>query len=406
MKKLLTLIIFLSSFLFTIVNCPAQDWKTQVIEQLNGGAALVQNPSGHIVFSHNADKQLVPASILKVATASAILSHLGEDYRIPTEFYLTSDNYLAIKGFGDPTLVSESLAQIAQQLKKHIKEPGKLQGFWLDSSFFKPRLKVHGQSNSDNPYDSSIGALVANFNTIHIRKSKTGVISSAEKQTPLTATAVQLAEKLPPGKHRINIGKDPDQTLRYFSELLQAFLKAEKIEIPLHIINKPIPVDSIKLFTHQSQAVSDIIERLFKFSNNLIANQLLIILGGKQKGPPADMDKGKQVLTDFLINTIGINNFTLKEGSGLSRKNHISAAEMMKVLIHFQRYQNLLRLDQKHFLAKTGTLKGISTYAGYMLLPSGENYPFVILLNKARRYSDRMKVAELLYRSLDDESLY
>ena len=395
-------IIILLFAIVSAVNCLAKDWKAAVIDELNGGSTFVLDPSGNIVISHNIDKLMVPASILKIATADAVMTHLGENYSIPTEFYLTPDNYLGIKGFGDPTLVSESLSAIAVQLKKQqaMQTSGKLKGFWLDSSFFKSHIKIHGQSSSDNPYDSSNGALVANFNTIYVHKARNGKISSAEPQTPLTATAIRLAKKLSAGKHRINLGSQYNLTLLYFSELLQAFLKREGIDIPVRIINKPIPENSKKIFVHQSAPVSEIIEQLFSFSNNFIANQLLIILGGEQKGAPADLEKGKQVVKEFLMNIVGINHFILEEGSGLSRKNQFTAADMMSLLIHFQPHQDLLRIDQDRFQAKTGTLKGISTYAGYMISPSGDNYPFVIMLDKSKWGSDRNKIANQLYRGV------
>lgn len=394
------LILFFS--ISALSDCSADDWKTQILKPLNDGSIVVQDPSGSIIYSHNADKKMVPASILKIATADAVLTNLGKDFRIQTEFYLTEDNYLGVKGFGDPSLVSESLSAIAKQLKKKLedKPDRSLKGFWLDTSFFKAHLKVHGQSNSNNPYDSSVGALLANFNTIHIYKSKKGMLSSAEPQTPLTQTAILRAKKLSPGTHRINIGNESKLALRYFAELLQAFLKQEGIEIPVHIINKKIPENAKTIYIHHSKMVSDIIKSLFSFSNNLIANQLLIILGGELKGTPADLEKGTQVVLQFLTNTIGINNFTLKEGSGLSRKNQFTANQMMSVLIHFKPYQSLLRIDKNRFQAKTGTLKGVSTYAGYMLSPSGDNYPFVIMLNQSQWGSDRNKVANIMYKGV------
>lgn len=388
--------------LFLSVNCFAANWQAQIVKQFNSASIILQSPDGQTVFSHTPNKAMVPASILKIATADAVISTLGKDYRIPTKFYLTEDHYLGIKGFGDPTLVSESLASIAIQLKKYFSThpPKDLQGFWFDTDFFAAQLKIHGQSHSNNPYDSSIGAIVANFNTIYIKKSHDGKIVSAEPQTPLTATAQQLAEKLSPGKHRINLGQNDKLTMLYFAELLQVFLKKEGINIPLHIVNKSIPKTSTQIFVHQSLPLSEIIRKLLAFSNNFIANQLLLIFGATQKGGPANLDKSRQALSEFLIKTIGIDNFTLEEGSGLSRKNQFSARQMLNVLLHFKPYQDLLKTDQKVFQAKTGTLRGVSSYAGYILSPSGDDYPFVIMLKNPKRTSDRKKIANLLYEGV------
>ncbi|MCU7819583.1 MAG: D-alanyl-D-alanine carboxypeptidase [gamma proteobacterium symbiont of Lucinoma myriamae] len=152
--------------------------------------------------------------------------------------------------------------------------------------------------------------------------------------------------------------------------------------------------------THYSAPVSEIIQTLFIYSNNFIANQLLIILGGEKKGAPADLEKGRQVVAEFLHNTVGINDFTLEEGSGLSRKNKITASEMMSLLIHFKPYHRLLRNYQNRFQAKTGTLRGISSFAGYMLSPSGETYPFVIMLNNPLRTSNRKEIANRIYNGI------
>ncbi len=388
--------------LFLSVNCFAANWQAQIVNQFNSASIILQSPDGQTLFSHTPNKAMVPASTLKIATADAVISNLGKDYRIPTKFYLTEDYYLGIKGSGDPTLVSESLASIAIQLKKYFSThpPKDLQGFWFDTDFFGAQLKIHGHSHSNNPYDSSIGAIVANFNTIYIKKSHDGKIVSAEPQTPLTATAQQLSEKLSPGKHRINLGQNDKLTLLYFAELLQVFLKKEGINIPLHIVNKSIPKTSTQIFVHQSLPLSEIIRKLLAFSNNFIANQLLLILGATQKGGPANLDKGRQALSEFLTETIGIDNFTLEEGSGLSRKNQFSARQMLNVLLHFKPYQNLLKTDQKVFQAKTGTLRGVSSYAGYILSPSGDDYPFVIMLKNPKRTIDRKKVANLLYKGV------
>jgi D-alanyl-D-alanine carboxypeptidase/D-alanyl-D-alanine-endopeptidase (penicillin-binding protein 4) len=383
-----------------------QDWQQSLIKLLRGGSIIVQDAHQNILFSHHANKAMVPASILKIATADAVLSQLGKNFKIKTEFYLTNDHYLAIKGFGDPTLVSESLKMIAVSLKKQLAKQSwsTLKGFYLDTSYFKPHLKVDGQSNTQNPYDSSVGALVANFNTVYIKKLRNGTVQSAETQTPLTPTAKLLAKNLPIGKHRINIGKKSEMTLRYFAELLQFFLAKEGIQIPLSIIHQRIPESAHKILIHQSQPITDIVHNLLLFSNNFTANQLLIILGGEVYGAPANLHKGKQVVKQFLLNTIGINGFVLEEGSGLSRKNQLSAKQMLKILQHFKPYQQLLRIDNHKFQAKTGTLKGISTYAGYLLssdkVPENESYPFVIMMDNARWGGERKKIAHLLYHGI------
>ena len=68
------------------------------------------------------------------------------------------------------------------------------------------------------------------------------------------------------------------------------------------------------------------------------------------------------------------------EGSGISRSNKISAHELLKVLNAFEPYHSLLRREGRE-LYKTGTLRGISTRAGYIMDTDGRLNRFVILIN-------------------------
>lgn len=397
---------FTSSLLFPVSSAKAEQnldssFRTKISQYLKNGSALVVDTRGKDLFGYNPDQTMVPASILKIATADAVLSKLGAEHRIATEFYLTDNNYLAVKGYGDPTLVSEALNEIVLHLKPLLKDQ-LIKGIWLDSSFFKAGLKVHGQSDSSNPYDASVGALVVNFNTIYVYKSRQGKISSAEPQTPLTATARSLAQAIPFGKQRINLGDGEEQNLKYLAELLQYKLKEQGIIIPqpLTIELKPVPQSSRLIYTYYSKPVREIVKQLLYFSNNFTANQLLLILGTEQFGSPADLSKAQKALHNFLTQSIGLKNFVLQEGSGLSRNNRFSARQIIKVLQHFEPYHSLLRDYDEKFLAKTGTLKGVSTFAGYMLSPENQNIPFVIMLENPKRFDFRYQIAEQLYEFL------
>ncbi len=257
----------------------------------------------------------------------------------------------------------------------------------MDSSFFKARQQINGQSNSNNPYDASIGALVVNYNTIYVHKSRQGKLSSAEPQTPLTPTVRKLSRTIPYGKQRINLGNNEEQNLVYFAELLFYKLSEQGIAVstPLSIMHKAVPEDSIKLYTHYSRPLYEIVHQLLYYSNNLTANQLLLIL---------------EALHNFLSRTIGLNDFSLNEGSGLSRQNRFTARQFIKILQHFEPYHYLLRAYDEKFLAKTGTLNGVATFAGYMISPQNKTIPFVIMLKQPKRSHYHYKIAEMLYEYL------
>ena len=67
------------------------------------------DPVGRVIWSHNPDQAMVPASTLKILTSLATLHTLGSDYRFPTDFLLDAEDNLVIKGYGDPLWFPKSL---------------------------------------------------------------------------------------------------------------------------------------------------------------------------------------------------------------------------------------------------------------------------------------------------------
>jgi D-alanyl-D-alanine carboxypeptidase/D-alanyl-D-alanine-endopeptidase (penicillin-binding protein 4) len=75
------------------------------------------------------------------------------------------------------------------------------------------------------------------------------------------------------------------------------------------------------------------------------------------------------------------------EGSGISRRNELTAYVMLKVLNEFETYHHLLRQEGEEFF-KTGTLDGIRTRAGYIMGGKGERYRFVVMMNTQGKTTD------------------
>ena len=101
------------------------------------------------MFSLNADKPLVPASLLKIPLAQAALTALGEDYRFETHFYQNAHGDLLVRGLGDPFLVSEEIALIAKRLAQQ--ELQQIRRLVVDDSAFASTLDLPLESGADDP---------------------------------------------------------------------------------------------------------------------------------------------------------------------------------------------------------------------------------------------------------------
>ena len=393
MKKYIILILaFLSS------NCFAQSWQNNFKQALKNGGAYVVDSEGKPIYSHRSDEKFIPASSIKVATVAMALDAFGANHRFETEFYLLKSGELGVKGLGDPSLVSEELAIIAKKIAGLKKQ---FTGLVLDASYFEPNLQVDGSSTSLNPYDAIPGALVANFNTIAVKRAK-GVIMSGEPQTPLTPLGKHLGKRSQLAVERINLGKDQKLCVRYFGELLVEFLKREGVKIPDRFSEKTISNQEKLIYKHKSsKTLADISRDLLKYSTNFLANQLFVLTGAKINGAPGNMEKGKNALNTFLQNKVGWKNFVVIEGAGLSRQTKVSPAQMVQLLDYFWPYRNLLSSEKPYLHAKTGSLTGVNTLVGYMKLSSGKDVMFSILVNDQVPHDYKYALAQKLYQGLN-----
>ena len=335
----------------------------------------------HIIYALNPQKQWTPASILKIATAWVAFETLGSHYQFQTDFFLTKKNTLIVSGFGDPFLISEEWEVVAKNLAKRL--PSQIQAIQLDTSAFSD-IHVLGITNSLNPYDAQNGALVSNFNTVYLFINDQGQITSAEPQTPSLPIMQKLGKNLPQGTHRINLSHSQQDSLQYTYELLQFFLKQSGVTVSQkERVFRKNTQNQQRIYQHkQSKTLKAIVKGMMQYSNNFIANQIFVMIGAKQYGYPATVQKGGKAVQNFLGQNLKKGRtWKIMEGSGIARENKVSAQAFLELLVAFEPYQEVLT-SYKNAKIKTGTLKGVYTLAGYIQGSKPEPYYFVILLNQ------------------------
>ena len=390
---------FICLFVFLPIVAFAKDWRSTFTAELKNGGAIAVDQNGKVLFEHRAGDPFIPASTIKVATAAAALKILGEDFRFQTDFYTDADHKLYVKGYGDPSLVSEEWQVIAAELKAHgLKN---VTTVVVDDSAFDPAINIDGASASTNPYDAVNGALIANFNTINVSKTKTGAVVSAEPQTPITPLVRDLAKKLGAGTQRVNLGKTAHIGARYAGEILVEFLRRENVVVTGGVVvGNTLPSAQILLEHKSTKTLADNLRGMLEFSTNFISNQLFLFLGRYELGGQATVSKGLQTIQNFLAYDVGWNHFTLAEGAGLSRQNQVTPREMIQLLSYFEPHRDLLALKEGVLRAKSGTLTGVNSLIGYFDSRTHGRVKFVILVNSPVAFDYKFKLGKFLYENL------
>lgn len=343
------------------------------------GVSIRAASSGKILYSHNGDIRLRPASNMKLLTASVALSVLGKDHRFSTDI-LTDGSVkgkvlhgnVYLKGKGDPTLLKSDLDKLAVNLQeKGIQSvEGDLIGD--DSWYDDVRLSVDlPWSDEYTYYGAQVSALTASPNMDYdtgtvIVDVKPGSEIGQEAVVNLTpGTEYVKVENLavtvsPEGKKEIAIERDhgtntititgtiPVRASRsrewisvweptgYALELFQQSLAEKGIYLAGAIKTGVTPDNAKILSTHKSMPLSELLVPFMKQSNNGHAEVLIKEMGKKTLGE-GSWEKGLRVMETELPK-LGVETKTvvLRDGSGISHINLIPANEISNLLYSIQ----------------------------------------------------------------------
>ena len=360
-------------------------------------AVLVTDQKGRIVYQWQPNKAMIPASLSKLVTAHLAIQKWGLEHRFHTDFYLDGQT-LWVKGYGDPYLVSEELELIASQLRA-LTEVSLIKQIRIDASFFTQEV-TPGSSSVADPYNAPLSAVAANFNTVKLSKQG-NIVNSAEVQTPLTPTAQRMAvflSKKANKSERVNL-RNTRNAQRHFGELLAIKLGLSVVDNQegMIVINQSLPSAlSQPLYRHyNSHTLDDVLRGTLEFSNNFIANQVFLQLS---EANPVNFQQASNAAEQTLIQDFAWSGHVLQEGSGLSRSNRLTALQINDVLNRLIAHKRLLKQSPNPHAtvhAKTGTLNGVRSLAGYIEF-ADRQYQFVFLFNRTVAWRYREQLLERL----------
>jgi D-alanyl-D-alanine carboxypeptidase/D-alanyl-D-alanine-endopeptidase (penicillin-binding protein 4) len=164
-----------------------------------------------------------------------------------------------------------------------------------------------------------------------------------------------------------------------------------------------VPEDAEPIVEFQSVPLADAIARVNKYSNNVMARQLLYTLSAEVLGEPGTEAGGRRVVGDWLHeNDLDFSALAFHNGAGLSRDARMSARDLGAMLRfawrqpYMPEYVSSLSLSgvdgtlrsrfedpaltgNAHL--KTGSLDDVTAIAGYLQSRSGKRFAVVTMQN-------------------------
>ncbi len=211
-----------------------------------------------------------------------------------------------------------------------------------------------------------------------------------------------------------------DDAVGFFGSSFKTRLETDGLAVGGQLIEKPVKPDNswVLVATTESQLLPTLAV-INKRSQGYYAEQVFKTLAAEKAGK-GTWDNALAVEKQFLSG-IGLDptHYDLHDGSGLSPQNRVPAADVVAFLRAMDRHpygaawkstlavggdgESTLRhrfreaAMQGRVVAKTGSIAGVSTLAGYVTADSGKVYVFAILLNgggvwesSGHAYQDRL----------------
>lgn len=384
---------------------------------------------GETIIDYNSEKLMLPASNMKLLLSAALLYYLGPSFSLKTILLRDSIGNVYLRGGGDPSLETGDLLKIALNFSKYAFKPGTLFVCedYLDTIRFQPGWTFNEVGSF---YAPPLGGLSVNRNLLRVLiepGEKEGALAKVRtipddigypkfvvkaktishdtfsiKVSPMGKDIYKIEGFVPEGEksHEISVGmREP---ALFTGNIFNWCLRKLGIPIAGPILKRCAPADADTLLVYLSPPLSTILKKMNKMSDNFLAEMLLKDLGAQVYGSPGTREKGISALMLYLSN-IGIDTLSLRpiEGSGLSRYNLLSPAQIVKVLLDATSrwgtspeflsslpisgidgtLQERLATLRNRVRAKTGTLWGVSSLSGVGIDGKGRKIIFSILIN-------------------------
>lgn len=416
---------------FSIRRAPELLTSERAVDELNAAldtwvatlppsSCFVVSSGAEIIYAHQTDLPLTPASNMKILTAVAALQGLGVDYTFDTRVaalqrpdengFLNGDLYII--GSGDPVLRSDaylallpdgfsdvhtSVEQMADQaVGTNIADIAG--GVRVDESRYddeRAPLSI-GTELLDAALLGSLGAAILDEGFVGLAEGYASQIVDAPAEGAVDENGDPLPTPDPPPLPR---SADP---AREFAARFDDLLEARNVRISGRAdISLETPTDQlVDLLTISSPPLTQIVQQMLTNSDNTTAEMLVKELGATAQDN-GTTTAGTLALTEILrgagLDDTGL--FAL-DGSGLSDGNRATCTVIHDALnsVHRTTLRDALPVagesgtliddfigtpGEGRVVAKTGFLANASALSGYYTTDKGAELTFSLIINAA-----------------------
>lgn len=395
----------------------------------------------------NPSKQLIPASLAKLAVAYVALNRLGHNFRLRTSLYVcgkvergTLMGHLLVVAYGDPTISYrfDSPDKVFGEWARAIKKMGiksVTDGLLLDCSYLGRVETAPDYPPSQRIYSycaPSAAATVDDSTFILILKptypgkpariflDPPGLLpvdnrtkTTSSKKAHAVHVSLKNGRLLVTGRVWRGVKRcsyrfaapDPERlfALKFLNKLRSNGIKIRGYRVT----HKKVSTKNATLVASHSHPLISVVGKMLKDSVNVYAEILLRVLGAHIRGD-GSIKSGLSVLHRSLRKA-GIKGVSLRNGSGLSRRSRMSAAACVAILQKLSRIAPLAKILpapgegtlrrrflssplKKRLFAKTGHIRSVNSLAGVVI--SKQNIFFAIIFNKTTASGVRLHILQ------------
>ncbi|HEX4447634.1 MAG TPA: D-alanyl-D-alanine carboxypeptidase/D-alanyl-D-alanine-endopeptidase [Polyangiaceae bacterium] len=402
----------------------------RALEGATVGIAILDVDTGRMLAAVNEHTAVNPASNAKLYTAGAALATLHGEHRYETTLSGNLDGEsvgrLTLRGYGDPSLATEDLWSLVEQLKAYgvTRVDGDV---LVDQEFYDDQTTPNAFEQQPNEWASfrapiSAVALDENCVTLTVRPSRGGggggparvefeppgfvdVDGSIRTAGPGGADTVELAlagngarmsakvtGAIASDTHLVRYTRRAEDPRLLAGYALQSLLEKAGVKVGGGV--KLGPARGHVLAKHESEPLSSLLYGLGKRSDNFYAEMIFRSMAGEGKARPARSLDSTDLVAQWLQRIgAGDAGVVLKNGSGLFDADRVTAWSTVRLLRWAWRAPDIQPeylaqlsvggvdgtlhkrfrsdLTRRRVRAKTGTLDDVIALSGYVLRDSG-----------------------------------